>query len=409
MREGRVAVRVLYLDCIGGIAGDMTLAALVDAGADAAAIREALASLPLEPFELTQESVDVHGVVAQRITVETQTAGIIRTYASIRTMLDQGELSEGALRIAQRIFQRLAQAEAVVHRKEIDQVTFHEVGAVDSIVDIAGTAVALDLLGIERVYASPVPTGFGLVRTEHGAMPIPAPAVVELLRGVPLYSRGVQAELTTPTGAAILAAMCEGYGEMPAMRIEATGYGTGTLELDEFPNILRALVGDSDETTGLTPGGSEVGSRTSTEVLLATNIDDLEPELLAHVVERLLEAGAQDAWLTPIIMKKGRAAVTLSALCAPEQESEMRGIVFRETGTLGVRSHEVTKYALARDVVPVETRWGVVGVKVGVQDDGQRSYAPEFEDCVRVAREADIPAREVYQEAVRLARHELPD
>lgn len=397
-------MRILYLDCIGGIAGDMTLAALIDAGADAGAVREALGTLPLEPFELEQESVDVHGVVAQRITVHTQMAGIIRTYGSIRDMLDHGALSEGALATAHRIFRRLAEAEARVHRTELDLVTFHEVGAVDSIIDIAGVAIALDLLGIERIYASPVPTGFGVIRTEHGAMPVPAPAVVELLRGVPMYSKGIQAELTTPTGAAILSALCEGYGEMPSMRVGSAGYGTGTLEIDEFPNMLRALIGEG--TAEHTPDSS---TKVTTEVELSTNIDDLEPELQAHVVERLLDAGAQDAWLTPIIMKKGRAGVTLSVLCTEAESAAMRQILFRETGTLGIRSKQVTKYALARDVMPVETRWGIVGVKVGVHDDGGRSYAPEFEDCVRVAKEAGIPAREVYQEAVQLARQGIPD
>ncbi len=395
-------MRVLYFDCIAGISGDMTLGALLDAGADIDEIRAALASLPLEPFELTTEEVETHGIVATRVTVATQTAGIIRTYGSIRQLLDQGSLAPDALRIAQRIFRRLAEAEARVHRKEIEQVTFHEVGAVDSIVDIAGAAIALSSFGIERVFASPVPTGFGLVKTEHGAMPVPAPAVVELLRGVPMYSKGVQAELVTPTGAAVLAALCEGYGEMPSMQVDAAGYGVGSHDLDDFPNVLRVLIGEGDERAVTPP----TATNATAEVVLGTNIDDLNPELYAYVIERLLDAGAQDAWLTPIVMKKGRPAVTLSVLCSPDQEDAMRRVMFRETGTLGIRSMPVSKHALDRDIIKVETRYGPIAVKIGHLDDGSKTFAPEFEDCTNAAREAGVPAKEIYQEALRIARED---
>jgi len=393
-------VRVLYFDCIAGISGDMTLGALLDAGADLDQIRGVLATLPLEPFELATEEIETHGIVATRVTVTTQTAGIIRTYASIRQLLDQGGLAPEALRIAQRIFRRLAEAEARVHRREVEQVTFHEVGAVDSIVDIAGAAVALASFGVERVFASPVPTGFGLVKTEHGAMPVPTPAVIELLRGVPMYSKGVQAELVTPTGAAVLAALCEGYGDMPSMQVDAAGYGVGHLELDDFPNVLRVLIGEGAERTTAPSGPSNA----TTEVVLGTNIDDLNPELYGYVIEQLLDAGAQDAWLTPIVMKKGRPAVTLSVLCSPNQEDAMRRVIFRETGTLGIRSMPVTKHALDRDIIKVDTRYGPIAVKIGHLEDGSKTFAPEFEDCTHAAREAGVPAKEIYQEALRLAR-----
>lgn len=401
-------MRVLYFDCIAGISGDMALGALLDAGADFDEIQERLASLPLEPFEIETGRIETHGLSAARVDVRTSTAGVIRTYASIRALLEAGDLSKEALNIAQRIFRRLAEAEAAVHRKEVDQVTFHEIGAVDSIVDIAGTAIALSQLGVERVFSSPVPTGMGMTKTEHGAMPIPAPAVVELLRGAPLYSKGVQVELVTPTGAAILAALSEGYGDMPMMTLESIGYGAGSAKLD-FPNVLRVMIGEQQErpaTSG--PGPDRDPWTVSTgEIVLETNIDDLNPELYEYVLERLLDAGAQDAWLTPIVMKKGRPAVTVSVLCDSTRTEAMQRILFHETGTLGIRSMTVTKRALERDSIKVETQHGPVSVKIGKLDGGATTVSPEFEDCVRVAREADVPAKDVYEEAARLAREQL--
>ena len=228
-------------------------------------------------------------------------------------------------------------------------------------------------------------------------MPIPGPAVTELLRGAPLYSRGVTAELVTPTGAAILAAVAEGYGDLPRIRVEATGYGAGQQELD-FPNVLRILVGEEQERT-LSAAPSAPG-----EVLLETNVDDLNPEIYEFVLERLFAVGAQDAWLTPMVMKKSRPAVTVSVLCSTEREASIRHVLFRETGTLGVRVTPVTKHALERDMIKVETAYAV---KVGYLEGRRVSVSPEFEDCARVAREAGVPAREVYQEALRLAHGEL--
>jgi uncharacterized protein (TIGR00299 family) protein len=290
-----------------------------------------------------------------------------------------------------------------VHRRELEQVAFHEVGAVDSIVDIVGTALALASLGVDRVFASAVPTGLGMVKTEHGSMPIPAPAVVELLRGAPMYSRNVPVELVTPTGAAILATLVEGFGELPRMRVESVGYGAGTARLD-FPNVLRVLVGEEDrEAAAVTE--SPVG----TELILETNVDDLNPELYTYVLERLFAAGAQDAWLTPIIMKKGRPAVAVSVLVSPQREEAIRQVLFRETGTLGVRTSAVDKRALEREWVEVATRHGLVRVKIGVLDGVAITVAPEFEDCVRVAREAGVAARDVYEEATRLARESIAE
>ncbi|MDP9241912.1 MAG: nickel pincer cofactor biosynthesis protein LarC [Actinomycetota bacterium] len=405
-------MQILYFDCIAGISGDMALGALIDAGADFEAVKHGLASLPIDAFTIDVEETETQGLRATRVVVETAAAGVIRTYASIRALLEAADLPEEAHRLAQRVFRRLAEAEAMVHRKEVESVTFHEVGAVDSIVDITGTALALSTLGIERAFSSPVPTGMGMTRSEHGAMPIPAPAVVELLRGAPLYSKGVNAELVTPTGAAILSALVEGYGELPPMRVGAVGYGAGSQQLD-FPNVLRVIIGDDVDvpkpalvSLDLAETGEAVEAATD-EIILETNVDDLEPELYEYVIERLLAAGAQDAWLTPIVMKKSRPAVTVSVLCAREQAQEMRRILFRETGTLGVRTVPVSKTALAREMLKVETAFGPVAVKIGIHEGRVVTLSPEFEDCARLAREFGVPAREVHQEAVRRAREEI--
>jgi len=394
-------MRLLYFDCIAGISGDMALGALIDAGADLEPIRKGLEGLPVESFELDVEQVESGGIRATKVNVRTSTDGLIRTYASIRSLLDMAEMPLDAKAMAQRIFRRLAEAEAVVHRRDLDQVTFHEVGAVDSIVDIVGTSLALASLKVDRVFASAVPTGMGMVKTEHGLLPIPAPAVMELLRGAPIYSRNVSVELVTPTGAAILAALVEGFGEIPHMRIEHVGYGAGSARLD-FPNVVRVVVGEAD------PSATAAADTVSgSELVLETNVDDLNPELYAYVLERLFAAGAQDAWLTPIVMKKGRPAVTISVLASPSREEAIRQVLFRETGTLGIRSSVVDKQALEREWVEVATRNGSVRVKIGRLEGNTVTVAPEFEDCVKVAREAGVPAREVYEEATRLAREAI--
>ena len=395
-------MRILYFDCISGISGDMALGALIHAGADIDVIRERLSSLPIEPFDIEVGSVDTHGIHATKVTVHCGASAVVRTYANIRALLEEADLPPDAKALAQRIFRRLAVAEGAVHNREVEQVTFHEVGAVDSIVDITGTALALTMLGVERIFASAVPTGLGMIRTEHGMMPIPAPAVVELLRGVPMYSRGVPMELVTPTGAAILASTVEGFGELPRIRTEKVGYGAGTIRPD-FPNVLRVLIGQDE------PAESSDQPGSSQEILIETNLDDLNPELYPYVLERLLEAGAQDAWLTPIVMKKGRPAVTVSVLCGPARAEALRHLLFKETGTLGMRMTSVDKAALERDWLEVRTGSGAVRVKLGSLDGAVVTASPEFEDCVRLAREAGIPARDIYAEASRLARDMLRD
>jgi uncharacterized protein (TIGR00299 family) protein len=394
-------MRVLFFDCIAGISGDMALGALVHAGADLDQIRKLLSTLPVEPFEISSEPIESHGIGATKIGVASEAVGVIRTYANIRSLLDGSDLPAEAKLLSHRIFRRLAEAEAVVHQRDVEHVTFHEVGAIDSIVDICGTAIAFTQLSIERAFSSAIPTGLGMARTEHGMMPIPAPAVVELLRGAPMYSRGVPVELVTPTGAAILAATVEGFGELPAMRMERVGYGAGTHRTD-FPNVLRVMIGEESEAESVGQERPVTG-----ELVLETNLDDLNPELYGYVLERLFEAGAQDAWLTPIVMKKGRPAVTISVLCSPTRQEAIRQVLFRETGTLGIRGTIVQKQALERGWVEVRTAHGNVRVKIGRLEGVAVSVSPEYEDCAAVARAADVPVRDVYEEAGRLAREQL--
>lgn len=387
--------RVAFFDCFSGISGDMALAALLDAGADLDAVREGLAGLPIGPFELSVRPVTDPGLRATRVEVTPGPGQRERAYREIEEMLGAATLPERARDTARRAFRLLAEAEARVHGQDVEEVAFHEVGAVDTIVDVVGVALALDQLGVAQAFASPIPAGRGTARSRHGSLPLPAPAVAELLRGAPLVPSDAQVELVTPTGAAILAAVVDGFGDLPAMRLESVGYGAGGHRLDP-PDVLRVFVGQAEEPAP--PLG---------DVVVETNVDDLSPELHGYVLERLLDVGVQDAWLQPIVMKKGRPGVLVSVLCRADQEARVREVLFRETGTLGLRVRPVVKHALEREVLKVEGRYGPVAVKVGLLGGQVVSVAPEYEDCARLAREASVPAKDVFEEALRLAREAL--
>jgi uncharacterized protein (TIGR00299 family) protein len=390
---------VAYFDCFSGIAGDMTIGALIDAGVPFDVIEQPLSKMPIEGFELEVARVEKHGIAATQVKVRGENAGVFRNYFSVRSLIEQADITDGARAIALKIYQRLAEAEAQVHGTDVGHVPFHELGSADTIVDVVGTAVGLDHLRIDHVYASPVATGMGMMRTEHGMLPIPGPAVVELLKGAPLYSQGVPYELTTPTGAAILAATVERWGDIPAMRVARAGYGAGTREL-EIPNVLRLLVGE--------PANEEGMFGPVPAVLLETNIDDMNPELYEYVIERLLEAGAQDAWVTPIVMKRGRPAAMLSVLCDTSDETACRDVLFAETTTLGMRRSSIEKWAVPRDIVQVEIAGGTIRCKVARGAQGVVGIYPEFADCARVARESGRPLKQIYADAQAAARALLP-
>lgn len=313
-------MRLAYFDCFSGISGDMALGALVHAGADLTAVADALAALPVDRILLDAEEVDMQGIASIRVHVRSRPQDVIRTYGAMRVMLEDSELPADAKRTAHRIYRLLAQALGSVEGKEPDLVTFQELGELDCLVDIVGCSLAMSMLGIERVYASPIPTGLGMARTEHGMMPIPSPVVVELLQGVPTYSRGVPVELVSPTGAAILAAVSEGYGDMPLMVAEHVGYGAGHLRLD-FPNVVRVVIGEEQRAGGVER--SQAG-----DVLLETTIDEAGASRVDGLIDALIDAGAIDAWMTPAIGRGGARRGTISAV-APTRRADAVARVLR--------------------------------------------------------------------------------
>jgi pyridinium-3,5-bisthiocarboxylic acid mononucleotide nickel chelatase len=388
-----------YFDCFAGVAGDMVLGALLDAGGSAEALRAGLAGVPVDPFELEVTGVERGGIGATHVRVRARRSPVIRTWAYLRDALGEADLPAPVRERSLAVFGRLAEAEAQIHRKPVDQIHFHEVGAVDAVVDIVGSALLLHELGITEVWASAVATGTGLARSEHGVLPVPAPAVLELLRGVPIYSGGVAAELTTPTGAAILAATADRFTELPPMRVAAVGYGAGSRQHDELPNLLRVVLGER----------TEAGTAGDSGLVLEANLDDMNPELAPWVLDRLFEAGAADVWFTPIHMKRGRPGVTLSVLCAPGTDAAVRELLWRETSTIGVRGLPVRKWMLERRVIAVGVPGGKVRVKLGLDDGRVVNLAPEYADCARLAGETGRPLKDVMARAQAAALAALDD
>ncbi len=380
-------MRIAYFDCFSGISGDMTLGALVDAGVDPEALRSSVARLGL-PCELTFETVRRGGFRATYARVEAQPEHVHRHLHHIEAIIDKASLAPRQADLAKRIFARLGEAEAAAHGIDIQKVHFHEVGAVDSIVDIVGAAVGLDLLGVDRIEASPVPPGRGSVRAAHGRMPLPAPATATLLKGIPLAESTGDFEQTTPTGAAILATVGEAFGPLPAMTVSAIGLGAGTKETTDVANILRLFVGE----IASTPGADRVW-------MLETNLDDLPGEVVGYATNQLMAAGALDAYVTPIQMKKNRPGVMVSALCVESKIAELEAILFRETTTLGIRRYPVSRHKLRREATTVDTPLGPIRGKLGWIEGRAPQFSPEYDDCARVAAERDVPLRDVYQAA----------
>ena len=380
-------MRIGYFDCFSGISGDMTLGALVDAGVEARAIQSAIASLGL-PGELSFETVRKGGFRATYAKVVTPEEHVSRHWHHIEAIIDKGALTASQKELAKRIFMTLGEAEATVHGVDLSRIHFHEVGALDSIIDIIGSAVGLDLLGVDRFEASPVPPGKGWIKAAHGRMALPAPATAEILKGVPLAESHVQMEMTTPTGAAILATVCERFGPLPAITVEQIGLGAGTRDIPEQANVLRLFVGTTD-----TPySGDRV-------YVLETNLDDLPGEVVGYTTTKLMESGALDAFVTPIYMKKNRPGVMISVICDENKVPAMEEILFRETSTLGVRRHPVSRHKLKRKAVEIETKFGPMKGKLGWLDGRPPSFSPEFDECSRIALARGVPLREVYDAA----------
>ena len=385
-------MRVAHFDCFSGISGDMVLGAVIAAGVSPDPIRAALDSLGL-PIKLEIEPVKRCGFAATKATVEAADQEDYRFLPDVEAILAKGNLTDRQRELATAIFRKLAHAEAAAHGMPLERVHFHEVGALDSIADIVGAAVGLDLLGVERFTSSPVPTGTGTVKCAHGIMPVPTPGTAELLKGVPLAPSAVKGELTTPTGAAILTTVVNEFTASPAMTIEAIGHGAGTKDFIEQPNILRLFVG----TAQANPERERRGDAESdTVVVLETNLDDAPPEVVGYCFERLFAAGALDVFAVPVQMKKNRPGVLLTVIAAEETVGELEKVLFREAATFGVRRHKAERTKLRREAVTVPTPWGPVKAKRGWREDGFEVLTPEFEDCARVAREHGVPLRDVY-------------
>ncbi|HEY8505830.1 MAG TPA: nickel pincer cofactor biosynthesis protein LarC [Gemmataceae bacterium] len=390
-------MRVAHFDCFSGISGDMVLGALIDAGVDADAIGRGIASLGL-PIRFSTGKEKRNGFAATRAYVEAPEEHSHRHLPEVEEILARGGLTERQRDLAVRIFRRLGEAEAAAHGIPLEKVHFHEVGALDSIADIAGAAIGLDLLGAERFTSRSVPPGGGTVQGAHGIMPVPAPATAKLLEGVPLAKSAVQSELTTPTGAAILTTVVSEYTDQPEMTVERIGCGAGKKDFWQQPNILRILVGTAPAPA---PAPGDHAERDIVWVL-ETNLDDVPGEVVGYCFDRLFAAGALDVFAAPIQMKKNRPGVLLSALAAEEAVAAVEAVLFRETGTFGVRRYRAERSKLRREACTVQTPWGPVRAKRGWRGDGEAVVTPEYEDCARLAREKGVPLREVY-EAVRRA------
>ncbi|NPV54257.1 MAG: nickel pincer cofactor biosynthesis protein LarC [Firmicutes bacterium] len=417
-------MKIAYFECFSGISGDMILGALVDAGLDLGELKTGLDKLKLagpDAFELKVEKTARNGISGTSIEVITDLnpghprAQGFRRLSDIEAVLDASDLDEATMEMSRRIFRRLAVAEAKVHNIPVDQVHFHEVGAVDTIVDVVGAVLGFRAMGVTKIYASRLHVGTGFVKCAHGMLPVPAPATLELLRGVPIYATGVQGELVTPTGAAIITTLAESFGGCPEMHLERIGYGAGKQNLD-IPNLLRIYLGEKvkrkradgseDRAKGKTGAVEALAEVTGTndagyEVIVECNIDDMNPEFYDHVMQVLFEKGALDVFLTPVIMKKERPGTVLTVLTCGEKLDEIARTIMMETTTLGVRIHRVMRRKAERDSISVTTRFGEARVKVARLEGQILNIAPEYEDCRKLARKHGVPLKVVYEEVKR--------
>jgi uncharacterized protein (TIGR00299 family) protein len=381
-------MKLAHFDCFSGISGDMTLGALVDAGADLATIKSELRRLDLKGWQISAERVKRGALFGTHVKVETTEKHHHRGLSTILDLIDHAELAPRIKERASKIFRRLGEAEAKVHRVEIEKVHFHEVGAVDAIIDIVGSAIGFELLAIDEFSCSAFDVGAGTVNTAHGILPVPAPATAELLRGAPSFSSGVQCELVTPTGAAIATTLATHFAEMPPMKIESVGYGAGSTDLPDRPNVMRLLVGVAT--------AMEKGEQWDPPItVIEANLDDMSPQIYGYFAEQALAAGALDVFSSPVQMKKNRPGLLVTLLAEPENLNRLIDLVFRETTTIGVRTHEVRRRTLKREIIAVETPIGEIRMKISRLNGTMLNAAPEYEDCQRLAAQKGIPLKEV--------------
>ncbi len=378
-------MKVAYFDCISGVSGDMILGALVACGVPLSHLNGELKKISVDGFEIRKKQVNRSGISAVHIDVIIKDQSQHRNLSHIREIIMSSELSERVKDQSLQIFTRLAEVEAKVHGTTLEEVHFHEVGALDAIVDIVGACIGLEYLNVERVVSTPLRLGTGTVKCEHGTMPVPVPAVIELTRGIPVVRTSIQGELTTPTGAAIITFLASSYEMLWNFTVSSAGYGAGSRIREQLPNVLRITVGD-------VPGTFEEDRC----LLLETNIDDMNPEIFGYLADRIFEAGAKDVYMSPVYMKKGRPGTLLSVLIDESIRDVVLEMLFSETTTLGVRIISVLRKKLKRESKTIETEFGPVRVKVS-RINGRERYAPEFDDCARIAAEKGIPLLAVYE------------
>jgi uncharacterized protein (TIGR00299 family) protein len=386
-------MKLAYFDCFSGISGDMTLGALVNAGCDLELLRSALTGLEVPGWAISAEKVWKNGMAATFVRVVTEDQSKHRSLGVILEILDKSKLADPVRQNAAAIFRKLGEAEAAVHDVPLEKIHFHEVGAVDAIVDIVGACIGFEALGIEKFACSALNVGGGTAKMAHGVLPVPAPATAKLLQGKPTYSSGVQKELVTPTGAAIVATLCDWFGPQPAMSVSAIGYGAGSADLEGQPNVVRIMVGEAAEK--VVPGFDEEIT------VIEANLDDMNPQIYGYLLERALTAGALDVYTTPVQMKKNRPGTLLTLLCKPTDTNAMMSLVFAETTTLGARTYRAQRRTLPRETVNVHTQYGDVHIKLSRVNGRIGHVAPEYEDCRKLASEKNVPLQQVISEALR--------
>ena len=386
---------IAYFDCFSGISGDMILGALVDAGVPVNRLQKELSSLQVKGYKLELKKVKRAGfratkvdVVIKRSKSSTEKNGDIRKWKDIKGLIDRSSLSKEIKQKGKSIFKKLFEAEASVHGGRYDRVHLHELGAIDCIIDIFGALICLDILGVNSVYSSPVNVGSGNVRTDHGLLPVPAPATVELLKGKPVYSSDIKYELTTPTGAALISSIASGFGSIPFMEISETGIGAGSADFKSQPNVLRVFIGQElactcDQNNGVT--------------VIETNIDDMNPQIYEHVMDNLFKAGAIDVFLTQVIMKKCRPGIKLTVLCGDDKKEILADIILKETTSIGLRYYRADRKILKREIKSINTRYGKVRFKIVHLNEKDRRRSIEYEDCRKISRKFNIPLVEVFK------------
>lgn len=385
-------MKIAYFDCFSGISGDMFVGALLDAGLEFEKLKAELSKLNLSDYEISSQKVVKQNIASTKFDVTFPEQHAHRHLRHLNEMVENSGLAAPVIEKAKDIFRKIAEAEAKIHDMPVEKVHFHEVGAIDTIVDVVGAIVGLELLGVEKVFASPLNVGSGFVTFSHGRFPVPAPATSEILKGVPTYSNETKGELVTPTGAAIITALASGFGDMPNMTTESIGYGAGSKDLEQ-PNVLRVFIGEAADTEQL---------QTDSVSVIETNIDDMNPQIFGVVMEKLFEAQALDVFLTPIYMKKNRPGTRLTVLCRHEQESALARMIIEETTAIGVRIRRERRLILERSIDTIDTPYGKVRVKRSLRGGETVNISPEFEDINRIAQEKGIPFKKIYQEISRL-------